>query len=644
MIDPDAFLKKATRAMLKLAPIDTMNFAAVEKYLGQRVMHQPYAVRAITHCILQAWGHHKKKRPDPASSPPPPPACVVKALLSGPSGSGKTATVEACRHLLGMDPGFANHRFCVFLDASTCKEATAITRIMGSGAGYSGYGDRASLADMLMGVLVSPNQRRLKALALERKAALAQRKPGTRDYTAVATRFDERQAEIEAEEEVTEPPVILLFIDEIDKAHTRVLEALNGLLDKGTISNAHAEEFALPPYTSLLCLFTANYGDKAVATMTSDDEHEAVQLIEADINQRGVQKCTLERFGKIVVYFALSKQQLSEVLMNKLDAYIATTHARIVYADEVKHFLINQVLDTADPERGIRNGVRLLFENLDTLFNQAFSIIDRHTLETPPPKPSEDAAEPVPPPEPMVVDPFHVFIHTFPVDEIEAELSGLMEKIMADAINVKRIARYREHADENHGLVTALGLRKQDEVLAINVMPYNVVVNLVVNVTGRTEERRMRDRERKDGLKGALSDAFQSIDEKDLKGMYKKMALLREEKQCLLEDSSDDEEIATISRVNHQMQCVMNGAAPNKRKRGAERPVITNRVEEILDNTPGSVDETDGEDAVEAASKMCKICHRAKPVHRFEKVKSGTGHCLRNTCRECRIESRKPKK
>ena len=99
------------------------------------------------------------------------------------------------------------------------------------------------------------------------------------------------------------------------------------------------------------------------------------------------------------------------------------------------------------------------------------------------------------------------------------------------------------------------------------------------------------------------------------------------------EESDDSDDITLIptskcTRVNQQMQRVINGEAPNKRKRGTERPVNTIRVDDILTDEEGVM-------------KVCRICGHNKSLDRFEDYKNGTKEYKRSNCRDCRNKARR---
>ena len=480
---------------LKAAPIATMDLYQLRDYLYSEVMHQPYGGERMAQALVLAWGHHKQ----PATQRRRP--CIVKQMLSGPSGCGKTATVECCAHCLGMDVGYEFHGCAIDIDASTCSEQTSVTRITGAGAGYEGCDDENTLPHRLCNALRSPRRRAHEALGTR----LSGMGNGAGRYDAQWREYKRMGLALQTEPDPG-PPVIFLFIDEIDKADPSLLLAINGLVETGRIDSARGKSFVLPPETALMICFTANYGADTMAQHASLPEDQAVRMIEEDISARGIQKCTLERFGRIVPFFALSDTQLAKVLREKLEGYMARSDRRAVYAEAVKEFLVERLLKMADRERGVRQAVRLMFERLDALFTETMCVMERRFGGMPELDPS------------VKEDALHVFVHSFNLGDIEAEMDSVLQRIMQSQVNRATLEHYRsarvEQGDEIDLLIQALGIRCGDDILACNVLPTTTALGRTIERLGdQTIQQMARVQQTADAWKGVATTRQETLDE-----------------------------------------------------------------------------------------------------------------------------------
>ncbi len=441
------------------------------------------------------------------------------------------------------------------------------------------------------------------------------------------------------------PPVLLLFIDEVDKAHADFIGALNGLLDTGRMATPSGAVFELPRATCLLCLFTSNYGDTLISQLPVQDAVQAQRCVEEAIAKRGLQKCTLERFGKIVVYFALDHEQLATVLHAKLDAYIARgnrisrQYGALRYDDSVKLYLVEHVLAQADQERGVRNGVRLLFENLDKLFEQALCVIERHLADD-----NGEVAE---------GGEFHVFTHTFRLSDVDEELSGVLERIMESAMNRKQLALYKT-ARRDDEMVSALGVRQRETVLAINVMPllFQAIGKAFVEDTAQRMSKlrnkngqlRQDNVELKTELKETLDEVLKMTEKaKDVGEVRRRIKELRARKQCLV-DTSDTETSSGAEEDDERpgerrlrSGTILTGQSSRRALRGRVTEVIDTEEDQRRAHGKGK------RAREEPGTKVCRKCTERKPATCFGlsyAIVDGKRHKYRRrACRECATSS-----
>lgn len=321
-------------------PVRNKDYKEIEQILKDRVKEQDAAMRTISDNLYTALttreAFYGKGKPR-----------IYKMLFAGTSGCGKTETAQTIRHLLGMDPGYEYETQYVDIDGSTINNETQLNAQTGASPGLIGYGDKNTLAHRLN-----------RALRLSRR---------------------------EDDEDAGKPEYLMLFIDEIDKAHPNLLVVLNGLLDKGSFEAACGERFDLPLETIMFVVFTANYGEEGIAQMTTRFAKQGEFFVEKAMREEGnLAKNTIERMGRIIIFYPLGGDVLKKILMARLEQYITESEIsrqygahRIEYKDDVKHFLIDKVVAATDSGKGVRSGLRGLFENVHVFFQKALCELNK---------------------------------------------------------------------------------------------------------------------------------------------------------------------------------------------------------------------------------------------------------------------------
>lgn len=601
------------RALLE-APIAQMDHESLYEALSRDVMHQMDPIADLVDLVMHVWDHQE----NPETTGP----CIRKALLSGPSGSGKTETVNRVRHYLGMDEGYVNERQCIYYDACTSLDTMANTQITGVSAGYVGCNDGNSLPDLLKNAVRDLDKVRL----LEMKSESNEYRELRRRYLA------RKEAGIKKR-----PPILLLFIDEIDKARSDIVTAMNGLMDHGYMESARRRAFRLPPQTALLVLMTANFGDKAIASMDDDASYQVVQkTIEQAIYARGYPGCSLERFGYIAGYRALSIEKLRLILLEKLDLYLRE-RPQLEADDDVREFLVRRVLNTVDLQRGVRTGMRQFREQLDSLYGRAMKILKRRHLDGP---------------EHAVM--LSLTYHQCPLDEAAAEddeRPEVFEGIWLQEVHRNEILRRHRESKKNGDdgqVVEALAIHHNMELLCSKLLPPALVLGVrdyVVETSQQIQQMKQTNRHL-DNMVDEMVDVAENHDG-DLDSLRAAIKEIGARKQALPsqpESSEDDtsEEQQQMNRLVRNVQRRVNGGAPvaagqNKRRRSV---ALTDRVEEVIDEEAA---ETETEP--QSTLMTCKECGCDHPEESFErsyyKTKSGqTKVSIRKTCYSCRYKKR----
>lgn len=324
------------------SPVRDKDYRQIEEILKSRVKEQDAAMRTISDNLYAALTTRE-------SFAGPGKPRIYKMLFAGTSGCGKTETAQTIRYLLGMDPGYEYEAQYVDIDASTINNETQLGAQTGASPGLVGYGDTNTLAHRLN-----------RALRLPRST----------------------------EDDTRRPQYIMLFIDEIDKAHIGFLVLLNGLLDRGVFEAACGERFVLPQETILFVIFTANYGEAGIASMTMRLAPQGEMFVKQAMVEGQLRDNTIERMGRIVIFYPLGGDVLKKILMGRLEQYIAESEIsrqyganRIEYQDDVKQFLIDKVVAATDSGKGVRSGLRGLFENVHVFFQKALCELNKMVSE-----------------------------------------------------------------------------------------------------------------------------------------------------------------------------------------------------------------------------------------------------------------------
>lgn len=549
--------------------------------LARDVMHQPEPTEFLGERVHKAWRHHMH----------PLGRYIDRALLSGPSGSGKTETIYRIRHYLGMDAGYAYEHCCIFIDASTSIDSMSSTRLTGVSGGFMGCTDKDSLPDRLNNALGGDGQQ--------------------------------------------PPPVLLLFIDEIDKAHPNFLTAINGLLITGKMEAAHGRRlFSLPLETALLCLFTANYGDEAVSALPNACCYHLVkQAIEEAMKKRGLAECAIERFGLVVAYRALDREKLHLILMHKLAMYLEE-RAQLEVDDTVRKFLVQRVLVEVDIARGVRCGMRLLFAQLDRLFDVALGVLRSRVVM------GQEYTVPL-----------RLTHHLFRLDDAGAELTDVLQKALSRATNREEFDRQRAVAHHNKDLqeMHALAVHRDNEVLVANILPALALgLRDFVEETGQRVQQIKQVNRQLGNLVDEMMDVAQNHDgdTESLRGAIIEIGTRRKAlRHRHSSDSSSSEEEKPMECFARHFRRHATGETASRNKR-RQSIALTNRVEEIGADESGEEENENEKEEEEEEQVACNRCGVEYPLNSYGKsyykTKDGSAKTtIRRTCGACLYAARK---
>jgi type VI secretion system protein VasG len=209
-----------------------------------------------------------------------PDAPIAVFLLVGPSGVGKTETARQLARLL-----FGGERFLTTINMSEYQESHTVAQLKGAPPGYVGYGEG--------GILTESVRRR---------------------------------------------PYSVVLLDEVEKAHTDVMELFYQVFDRGFMRDGEGREIS---FKNTVILMTSNIGSEIFLEVCTEDERPTPDQLREVIHRRLVnqfQAALLARM-KVVPYYPLRKDAMMEITRLKLGAIgqrLATAHEMAFdHADDV---------------------------------------------------------------------------------------------------------------------------------------------------------------------------------------------------------------------------------------------------------------------------------------------------------------------
>lgn len=216
-------------------------------------------------------------------------------LLVGPSGVGKTETALTLADLL-----YGGEHHVVTINMSEYQEAHTISALRGSPPGYVGYGKG--------GVLT---------------------------------------------EAVRRNPYSVVLLDEIEKAHSDVMELFYQVFDKGTLEDG---EGAIIDFKNTLILLTSNVGTEIIRR--APKEWDVEQLQEA-LRPELLRYFQAGFLGRLIVvpYYTLGDEEIYEIVKLKLakvqQRFVENHHAKFSYDDNLVTAIANRCTEVDSGARNI---------------------------------------------------------------------------------------------------------------------------------------------------------------------------------------------------------------------------------------------------------------------------------------------------
>ena len=248
-------------------------------------------------------------------------------LFLGPTGVGKTHLVKQLAEYL-----FGDERLMIRLDMSEYMEKHTVSRLIGSPPGYVGYGDGGQLT-----------------------------------------------------EEVRKHPYSVILLDEIEKAHPDVFNALLQVFEDGVLTDGQGRKI---DFKNTIIVMTSNLGSNLIATGnkigfgtgesgdgTSEDDYLRMKdrvLEELKNPRNGFKPEFLNRIDGVVVFHALTRQDvlnIVDLMMGEVRERATEHEMELRVTNAAKEYLADVGFD---PKMGARPLRRTIQDEVEDVISEMF--------------------------------------------------------------------------------------------------------------------------------------------------------------------------------------------------------------------------------------------------------------------------------
>lgn len=273
-------------------PVSKMGASDIERLKGlagrlkSKVIGQDEAVDAVARAIRRnRAGFDEGNRP------------IGSFLFVGPTGVGKTELAKQ----LALDM-FGNKDDIIRLDMSEYADRTAVSKLIGTTAGYVGYDDNSNTLT----------------------------------------------------EKVRRHPYSIVLLDEIEKADPQVITLLLQVLDDGRLTDGQGNTVDFKN-TIIIATSNAGYSSDAMIKAADNKEESLTKRLEPYFRPE-----FLNRFNAIVEFHHLTKEDLKQIvdlMLKDVNKTLAKKGMDVAVSEEAKNFLIDQCYDEAMGARPLRRVV-----------------------------------------------------------------------------------------------------------------------------------------------------------------------------------------------------------------------------------------------------------------------------------------------
>ncbi len=267
----------------KMGASDIERLKEIGKRLKGKVIGQDEAVNAVARAIRRnRAGFDEGNRP------------IGSFLFVGPTGVGKTELAKQ----LALDM-FGSKDAIIRLDMSEYSDRTAVSKLIGTTAGYVGYDDNSNTLT----------------------------------------------------ERVRRNPYSIILLDEIEKADPQVITLLLQVLDDGRLTDGQGNTIDFKN-TVIIATSNAGFGNEDLMGKDEKEDKGIMKKIAPYFRPE-----FLNRFNAVIEFSHLTKEDLKEIvdlMLDEVNKTLAKKGLDLVVTDAAKNYLIEQGYDEAMGARPLR--------------------------------------------------------------------------------------------------------------------------------------------------------------------------------------------------------------------------------------------------------------------------------------------------
>lgn len=250
---------------------------------------------------------------------------IATFMFLGPTGVGKTELAKALAEVV-----FGNEDAVIRVDMSEYTEKHTVARLVGAPPGYVGYDEGGQLT-----------------------------------------------------ERVRRRPYCVVLLDEIEKAHPEVHNILLQLFDEGRLTDGKGR---LVDFTNTIIIATSNIGAEIIrANLKEPEEQRSYLEIKADLLNllyKFFRPEFINRIDDVIVFHALTKEQLSKIVRLQLNRVARTAHGQGLTLT-FEESLIAHLTDVGyQPDFGARELRRKIRTEVETRLASALLNDEIHSGQT----------------------------------------------------------------------------------------------------------------------------------------------------------------------------------------------------------------------------------------------------------------------